>query len=258
MEYHRYNPHPTGGDASWQNSPGELPRLTIAYLITAMLHGADLELKYWTWTFSHCLVLHNIIPHGDRGIPMVGIGGRAISIANLRMIGCYVYFCPPGRKPSKLEQHVKHRRFLGYTASWTHIYYIDLRTKNVKTTVHARFDEGTSALGRPTPNSRKLMAALGHPLPPEDTDTPIPVECGLVVVKSPFQTIITITVHIRCDSPNLGLQLATGAARACAFIQRIPPGSTCANIQDWKRKYPCHVRLSCSKRGCRPNLRTNG
>jgi hypothetical protein len=45
VAYHRYTPHPTGGDASCQNAPGERPHLTIAYLVTAMIHGADLEFK---------------------------------------------------------------------------------------------------------------------------------------------------------------------------------------------------------------------
>jgi hypothetical protein len=34
-------------DESWQNAPGEHSYLTIAYLVTAMLHDADLEFKYW-------------------------------------------------------------------------------------------------------------------------------------------------------------------------------------------------------------------
>jgi hypothetical protein len=96
-----------------------------------------------------------------------------------------------------------------------------------------------SALDRTTPSLRQLMAALGHPLPPEETDTPVPVDCGLVAVTFTFQTLITITVPIRCDSPNLGLQLATCAARSRAFIQGIAPGSACAKIRDWKRKYRC-------------------
>jgi hypothetical protein len=80
---------------------------------------------------------------------MVYIGGRPISIANLRMIGCYVYAHPPGRKPSKLEDHVNRGRFLGYTAIWNHIYYLDLLTKKVEMTIHARFDEDMSDLDPP-------------------------------------------------------------------------------------------------------------
>jgi hypothetical protein len=155
------------------------------------------------------------------------------------LIGCYVYVRPPGWKPSKLEQHVDQGRFQGYTSSYTHIYYLDLRTKKVKTTLHARFDECMSALDRPTPNSRQLLAALGHPLLPEETDTPILVDCGLVAVTSPFQTLITIKVPILCNLPKLGLQLVTFAALSRAVIQGIAPGATCAKIWDWKRKCRC-------------------
>jgi hypothetical protein len=42
LAYHRYAPHPTGGDASWQNDPGERLYLTIDYQLTTMLHGTAL------------------------------------------------------------------------------------------------------------------------------------------------------------------------------------------------------------------------
>jgi hypothetical protein len=202
-----------------------------------MLHGAGMDFKYWPWAFSHFLVLHNVLPHGDRGIPMVRIGGRTIEISNLRTFGCYVCVRPPGCRPSKLELHVNNCRFLGYTTTWTQIHYLDLRTNRIKTSVHVRYDEGMSELKVPTPNSRQLLAALGRPLPAKDDDTPDPVDCGLVAVSSPLQTLVTVTVPIRCDSPTLGLTLATYAARSRAFIQDITPKSTCSKIRDWRRKY---------------------
>jgi hypothetical protein len=168
---------------------------------------------------------------------MVRIGGLPIDIANLRTFGCYVYVRPPGRRPSKLELHVNHGRFLGYTATWTQIHYLDLRTNSIKTSVHVRYDEGMSELKVPTPNYRQLLAALWRPLPTEDDDTPAPVDCGLVALSSTFQTLVTVTVPIRCDSSTLGLTLATCADRSRAFIQDITPKSTCSKIQDWRRKY---------------------
>jgi hypothetical protein len=168
---------------------------------------------------------------------MVRIGGRTIDIANLRTFSCYVYVRPPGRHPSKLELHVNHGRFLGYTATWTHIHYLELRTNGIKTSFHVRYDEGMSKLKVPTSNSRQLLAALGRPLPAKDDDNPAPVDCGLVALSSPFQTLVTVTVFIRCDSPTLRLTLATCAARSRAFIQDITPKSTCSKIRDWRRKY---------------------
>jgi hypothetical protein len=130
-----------------------------------MLHGAGMDYKYWPWAFAHCLVLHHVLPHVGRGIPMVQIGGRHIDIANLCTFGCYLYVRPPGRGLSKLELHVDQGRFLGYTVSRTQVYYLDLRTKSIKTSVHVRYDEGISEFKVHTPNSRQLLAALGAPPP---------------------------------------------------------------------------------------------
>jgi hypothetical protein len=45
LAYDRYTPHPTGGDASWQNDPVERSHLTIGYQLTTMVHGANLSFK---------------------------------------------------------------------------------------------------------------------------------------------------------------------------------------------------------------------
>jgi hypothetical protein len=89
----------------------------------------------------------------------------------------------------------------------------------------------------PTLNSRQLLAALGRLLPAEDADTPTPAYSGFIALSSPFQTLVTVTFLIRCDSPTLGLTLATCTAHTRALIQDITPTSTCSKIRDWRRKY---------------------
>jgi hypothetical protein len=99
LAYHRYTPRPTDSDVSWQNAPGECPYLTIGYQLTIMLHGANLSSKLWHWAFNHCLLLRNMVRHGDRGVPMIRIGGKRPDIAQIRMFGCQVFVCPPGKQP---------------------------------------------------------------------------------------------------------------------------------------------------------------
>jgi hypothetical protein len=166
LAYHRYTPHPTGGDASWQNAPGERPHLTIGYQLTTMLHGANLYFKLWPWAFNHCLLLHNIVLHGNRGVSIIRIGGKRPDLAQIRMFGCQVFVRPPGQRPSKLDPHVNVGTYLGPTATFTQAHYQDLCTLKFKTFAHVRYDEGMNGTATLTPNSRQLHIALGRPLPP--------------------------------------------------------------------------------------------
>jgi hypothetical protein len=132
LAYHRYTPRPTGGDASWQNAPGELPHLMIGYQLTTMLHGANLSFKLWPWAFNHCLLLHNMVPYGDRGVPIIRIGGKRPDVAQIRTFGCQVYVRPPGKRPSKLEPHMNEGTYLGPTATFTQAHYQDLAPSSLK------------------------------------------------------------------------------------------------------------------------------
>jgi hypothetical protein len=82
LAYHRYT--------SWQNAPGERPHLTIGYQLTTMLHGAYLSFKLWHWAFTHYLLLHNMVTHGDRCVPIIGVGGKWPGVAQIRTFGCRV------------------------------------------------------------------------------------------------------------------------------------------------------------------------
>ena len=61
--------------------------------------------------------------------PFEIIHGRKPDVSNLRVFGCRVYIRPPGRRPSKLDLHVTKGIFLGYTATFKQIYYLECATK---------------------------------------------------------------------------------------------------------------------------------
>jgi hypothetical protein len=65
--------------------------------------------------------------------------------------------------------------------------------------------------------------------------------CGTYIVlmygHPVFQTLVTVMVPICCESPNIGLTLATCVARSRSFIQDVSPKSTCSKIRDWRRTY---------------------
>jgi hypothetical protein len=54
---------------SFQNAPGKRPHQDIGAGIRVMLRGANLENKFWPFTFNYSLQISNVLPHGDRRVP---------------------------------------------------------------------------------------------------------------------------------------------------------------------------------------------
>jgi hypothetical protein len=129
-------------------------------------------------------MLHNVMPHGDRGVPVIRAGGPIPHLGDLRTFGCRVVVRPPGPRPSKLETHANVGNFLGYTATRTQAHYFDTATKKVKTSAHVRYNEGMCDSADPSPNARQLRAALGQPLPAESVDAKMPTDLDLVAMSS--------------------------------------------------------------------------
>ena len=55
----------TSPNHSHQNGPVERPHQSIATALRTMLHGANLEPKYWPYAFHHYLRTYNCTPHGE-------------------------------------------------------------------------------------------------------------------------------------------------------------------------------------------------
>jgi hypothetical protein len=81
-----------------------------------MFNGANLSFNLWPWAFNHCLLLNNMLPHGDGGVPIIRIGGKRPDVAHIRTFGFQVNVHPPGKQPSKFEPHVNEGTYLGSTA----------------------------------------------------------------------------------------------------------------------------------------------
>jgi hypothetical protein len=61
-----YDIRPTGADSSNQNGPTERAHLTVANAIRALLHGANLDAKFWPYAFHHYIRIKNSIPSKDQ------------------------------------------------------------------------------------------------------------------------------------------------------------------------------------------------
>jgi hypothetical protein len=71
-----------------------------------MLHGASLPNKFWPFAFYYHLLIHRLLPHGNRGVPHTRAGGGRGDLSKLRTFGCPVLVRPPGRLSAKLVNHV--------------------------------------------------------------------------------------------------------------------------------------------------------
>jgi hypothetical protein len=125
-----------------------------------MLHGANLSLKPWPWVLNHCLLLQNMVRYGDRGVPIIRIGGNRPDVAHIRTFGCQVYVRPPGKRPSKIEPHANVGTYLGPTATLTQAHYQDYRTHKFKTLSHIRYDKIMKSTANTTPNYHQLHTYL--------------------------------------------------------------------------------------------------
>ena len=240
LEKHGFSIRLTAPESSHQNSPAERPHQIIGNAIRSMLHGANMPLNLWHYAFNHLLRIHSYIPHAGQTVsPHEAMGNTRPNISKLRTFGCRVYVKTPTRKSHKLDwDKVAKGLFLGYTGTMSQIYYFDLRTKRIKTATHVKYDEGMTDLemkDKP-PNALHLTNARTKLVPLlNDIEVPPPTELSLEVMQSPFPDLQTVTLPIKCNNDNLGIELDECTERKRAFLQTITPRSTASGIRKWKQ-----------------------
>jgi hypothetical protein len=245
-ELHGYIIPTAGPDKSTMNGMGERPHSTIGDAIRSLLYSSGLDQKYWNFAFYHYLRLYNLVPHGDRSSsPFELIRGRKPDISRLRVFGCDVFIRPPGRRPSKLDNHAIRGRFLGYTSTLKQIYYLEYGTSKIKVAANVRFDEGMSTvpLEQLPPYVLQLRRALGQstPMPQPDEHISAPDDIDLLTSSELFP----ITFHhefiikpsdIYAEYDTLGFIINDDPQLRRCYITDILPRSTAASYPRWRVK----------------------
>jgi hypothetical protein len=103
IAHHDYVIRPKALASSFQNAPGKRPYQDIGAAFQVMLHGANLENKFWPFAFNYALQISNILPHGYSGVPLEHFTGQHGSVKYDRTFGCLVIAKPPDRRNGKLE-----------------------------------------------------------------------------------------------------------------------------------------------------------
>jgi hypothetical protein len=123
LAHHDYAIQPTDPTSSFQNAPVERPHQDIGDALQVMLRGANLENKFWPFAFKYALQISNILPHGNRGVPLERFTGQRGSVKRYRTFGCLVIVKPPDKRNGKLESNFRRGFLLGFTGTLMQIYY---------------------------------------------------------------------------------------------------------------------------------------
>lgn len=217
---HGYTVEPTGSDAPNQNGLAERPNQTLGNMVRSLLYMSGLHPKFWSAALLHAAWLYDRLYHTGIGkTPLEAWTGQKPEMSRIRLFGSRVAAREPGKRAAKLDRHVFHGIFLGYTGTDKNIKYWDSDSGRLKTAKHAIFDEAHySQPHRPpgpqllydlgleeestTPTStgpvqvelapapplhkdapKLSTAAILHPLPLRESATPIPTTAAAAAVE---------------------------------------------------------------------------
>jgi hypothetical protein len=229
---------PTAPASSFQNAPGERPHQDIGASLQIMLRGANPENKFWPFAFNYALQISNVLTRGGRGVPLEGFTAQCGSVKKYRTFGCLVIVKTPDKRNRKLESNFHRGFFLGFTGTLLQIYYWDLVSQRFKRSYTIKFDECSTVMDRPSPNSLHLRDALdGKDMPIDDQEYIAPAAFDLASSSCPFIKLKVLEIQIRCDHEIFGIESADCADLTHAYISNMVPNSTGSGLGGWRRHY---------------------
>ena len=149
----------------------------------------------------------------------------------LKIFGFQVYIRPLGRNRHKMENHVKERFLLVYTATSSQIYYWDMDTKPVKTSKNVHFDEGINYIEIPTPSAIQMRSSLGRTLLEDQEEAPIIMPSTLESQHTPLPIIHDVTARVLHDHYNLVIILGSCPDRDRVYLKDTIHRTSCYKIK---------------------------
>ena len=158
-----YNIEITGADNSSQNGVAERPHQTLADMVRAGLENSGLPPKFWSDAILHAVYIKNRLPHqafNFKYTPYERLTGTPPDLSKLRIFGSRVVCRKPGGRNPKLSKHSYSGIFLRFAKTMKNIVYLDLKTKQIKTSTFAKFDEAHFSYDNKPPGA-KILIELG-------------------------------------------------------------------------------------------------
>jgi hypothetical protein len=108
----------------------------------------------------------------------------------------------------------------------------------VKRAYTVKYDECSTVMDRPSPNSRHLRDAMdGKDIPAEVQESGAPAAFDLVSSGYPFIKLKELVLQIRCANDTFGIVSTDCADLTRAFISDMLSHSTGAALRGWRRNY---------------------
>ena len=190
---HGYTIEPTGSDAPNQNGLAERPNQTLGNMVRSLLYMSGLHPKFWSAALLHAAWLYDRSYHSSIGkTPYEAWTGHRPDLSRIRLFGARVAARLPGKRAAKLDRHMFHGIFLGYTGTDKNVRYYDLDSGRVKTAKHVVFDEAHYSQKERPPGPQLLYdlglekeeAAPSSTLPPPVPSAPCPPVPTVALTKT--------------------------------------------------------------------------
>ena len=112
---HHYEVHPNGTDSSHQNGPVELAHCVIGDHVRALLTGANLDIKFWSYEFFHHLRIQNaMVMNGQNSSRIFQATGKEENFSGFRTFGGRTWIHPPSKCTAKFKHNMVKGIFLGF------------------------------------------------------------------------------------------------------------------------------------------------
>jgi len=143
-------------------------------MVGADLMDSGLHNQYWSDAIIHSVFVKNRLPHQafkHNSTPYEQMTGTKPNMKHLKVFGSPITTMKSGRRPVKLDTHCYHGRFLRYAKSMKNVVYIDTKTKKIKTTASAIFDEAHFSQQSKSRGAQRIYT-IGKPHEDVAMDTP--------------------------------------------------------------------------------------
>jgi hypothetical protein len=234
IAHHDYAIRPKAPGSSFQNAPGKRPYQDVGAALQVMLRGVNLENKFWPFAFNYALQISNILPHGDRGVPLERLTGHRGSVNRYRTFWCLVIVKPPDKRNGKLESNFRPGIFLGFTGTLMQIFFWDLASLCVKRAYTIKY-EALSCTNRPLIHAICVMLLMARIYLLMSMNTVLPP----LLISRPHHAHSSnswfLEPQIRCDHFTFWIESADCADSTCTYIANMLPNSTGAGVRGWRQ-----------------------
>ena len=224
-----YTLETTGPDNSKQNGIVERPHRTLADMTRAAVMDAGLPSKFWSDGIIHAVYVKNRLPHTAFDMektPYEMLTGSKPDLSQLRIFGTPITTRKPGKRPVKLDPHCYNGIFLRYSKTMKNIIYLDKKTRRIKTSSYAHFDEAQYSQEKRSPGATRLFnIGFGNEdVNPVHTDEKIKIS---TTISKPDNEYLTVKpIRANAYIPTRGSTEAAGYDLYSVDAGTIEPSGT--------------------------------